>query len=77
MFDEAVDTYPFVFDSAPDQYKTQEMCDKVVSTQEMCDKTVNACLSALKFVSDSFFTTKSLQIVILPYSLTMICTLMI
>ena len=24
----AADTCPFVFDSVPDQYKTQEMCDK-------------------------------------------------
>ena len=44
----------FVFDSIPNQYETQEMCDKVVSedsfsivycpekykTQRMCDKAV-------------------------------------
>ena len=52
----------FVFDSVPDPYKTQEICDKVVSNepsmlkycldsykiQEMCNKAVDACLSALK-----------------------------
>ena len=51
----AVDTYPFVFDSVSDQYKTQEMCDDIVfhnpfmpkycfdryKTQEMCDKPVD------------------------------------
>ena len=31
MFVNAVDTCPFVFDFVPDQYKTQEMCDKVSS----------------------------------------------
>ena len=31
MLVKAVDTCPFVFDSVPDQYKSQEMCDKVVS----------------------------------------------
>ena len=29
MCDKAVDTFPFVSDSVPDQYVTQEMCDKV------------------------------------------------
>ena len=55
-----------VLDSVPDQYKTQEMCDKIVSedpfklkychnrykTQEMCNKAVDDFLPALKFVSD-------------------------
>ena len=55
-----------VFDSVPDQYRTQEICNKVVSkehfmlkyffdrhkTLEMCDKAVDACQSALKFVPD-------------------------
>ena len=53
----------FVFDSIPDWYKTQEMCDRVISedhfvivycpnkykTQRMWDKTVDDCLAALKF----------------------------
>ena len=30
MCDKAVDKYPFVFDFVPDQYKTQEMCYKIV-----------------------------------------------
>ena len=29
--DKAMDRYFFVFDSIPDQHKTQEMCDSVVS----------------------------------------------
>ena len=55
---------PFVFDSVPDQYKTREICDKVVSkdpfmlkyfldrpkTQEMCNNAVYAFLPTLKFV---------------------------
>ena len=31
MCNNAADECPFVFDSVPDQYKTHEMCDKVVS----------------------------------------------
>ena len=27
---QAVDTCAFVFDSVPDRYKTQEICDKVI-----------------------------------------------
>ena len=30
MYDKTVNIYIFVFDSIPDQYKTQEMCDRVV-----------------------------------------------
>ena len=51
----------FVFDSIPDQYKTQEICDIVVSlhpfligycpdkckTQRMCDEAGNYSLAAL------------------------------
>ena len=54
MRDKATDQCPFVFDSVPDQCKTREMCDKIVSddssmlkychdrykTQEMCNKVV-------------------------------------
>ena len=50
-----------LFDSIPDRYKTQEICDKVVSEkhfmlkyclgrhwiQEMCDKAADACVPAL------------------------------
>ena len=31
MCDKAVDTYLFVIASVPDQYKTQEICEEVVS----------------------------------------------
>ena len=31
MCGEAVDSYSFVCDSVPNQYKTQEMCERVVS----------------------------------------------
>ena len=31
IFVKAVDTWSFVFDSAPDQYNNQEMCDKGLS----------------------------------------------
>ena len=31
MCDKAVDKCPLVFDSVSDQYKTQEMCEKMVS----------------------------------------------
>ena len=55
-----------VFDSIPNQYKTQEMCDKVVSedpflivycpdkykTQRMCDEAVDDSLAALRLISD-------------------------
>ena len=30
MCDKSVDTCPFMFDSVPDQYKTQKMCYKAV-----------------------------------------------
>ena len=33
MYDKAVDTCPFVSDSVPDQYMTQEMGDKNVSKE--------------------------------------------
>ena len=64
-----------MFDSIPDQYNTQEMCDKAVSkevftlkycpdrykTQWMCKNAVDAYLSALKFVPEWLVTNKILQ----------------
>ena len=61
-----VDTCHFLFDSVPDWYKTQEICDKAFykdtclikycldrcNSQEMSDKPVDAFLSTLKFASD-------------------------
>ena len=40
-----------MFDSVPDQYKTQEMCDKIVDD----------LLPALKFVPDWFVTSKMIK----------------
>ena len=65
----------FVFDAVPDQYKTQEICDIVVSlypflivkcpdkykTQKMCDEDVDDCLAELKFILDCFATSKMLK----------------
>ena len=62
----------FVFDSAH-LYKTQEMCNKIVSedpfmlkychdrykTQGMCNKSVDDFLPAFKFVPDWFVTSKT------------------
>ena len=31
MYDKAIDKFPFVLDSVPDQYKIQEMRDKILS----------------------------------------------
>ena len=70
-----IDVYFFVFDSIPDQYKTQEICDIVISlypflivycpdknkTQKMCDEAVDDCLAALKLILDWFFTSKMLE----------------
>ena len=53
-----------IIDSIPDQYKTQEMCDRVVSedlfltvycpdkyiTQKICHKAVDESLATLKLV---------------------------
>ena len=61
----------FVCDSFPDQYKTQEMCDKAVSedpfslgycpdkyiTQKMCDEAVANFLATLKPIYNWFVTS--------------------
>ena len=58
-----------------DPYKTQEMCDSVVSgdpfmlvyylnkykTQRMCDENVDDCLTVLKFILDWFATSEMLE----------------
>ena len=65
----------FVFDSVLDQYKTQEMSDRVFSentflilyccdrykTQRMCDEAADDFLLALKFIPDWFFTSKVIK----------------
>ena len=64
MCDKTANTCFSVFDFVPNQYKTEEMCDRVISkfpfmlkychdrykTQEMCDEAVDDCLS-IKFCS--------------------------
>ena len=65
----------FVFDSIPDQYKTEEMCIRVVSedpflivycpdkykSQKMCDKAVDDSLAELKPTPDWFVTSKMIR----------------
>ena len=65
----------FVFVSISDWYKTQEICDRVVSedpflivycpnrynTQRMCDEAIDDCLAALKFIPDWFVASKILK----------------
>ena len=65
----------FMINSILDQYKTQEMCDKIISedpfnliyfyyrykTQGMCNKAVDDFLPALKFVPDWFVTSKFIK----------------
>ena len=67
----ADDTCPFVFASVNDWYKTQEMCDKIVSgdtfmlkyfldrykTQGMCNKAADTFLPTLKFILDWYVTS--------------------
>ena len=62
----------FVFDSIPDQYKTEEMFDRIVFedpfliaycpdkyiTQKMCDEAVDDSLAALKLIPDWFVISK-------------------
>ena len=65
----------FVFDFISDRYKTQEMCDRVVSedpfliiywpgeyeTQRMCDEAVDDSLAPLKRIFNWFVTTKMIK----------------
>ena len=58
------------------QYKTQQMCDRIISddpfwiryvpdqytTQQMCDKAADDCLAVLKLVPDWFVTSKMIEI---------------
>ena len=86
MFDIAVDTCPFVSDSVPDWYQTQEMCDEIVfedlftlkhcldryKTQEMCNKAINTFLLTLKFVPDWFVASKMIKKLLIIYPLMII-----
>ena len=75
MFDKADDRCFLVFDSIPNQHKTQEMCNSIIcedpfsiryvpdrcKTHQMCDKAVDDCLATLKFVPDWFVTNKMIK----------------
>ena len=76
----AVATCPFVFISVPDQYKAQEICDKVVSEDpftlkccldryksQLCDKAVDDFPPVLKFVPDWLDASKILIKFIMLY----------
>ena len=66
---------PFVSNFVPGQFKTQKICDTVVSkepfmlkccpdkckTQWICDKAVDFYLITLKFIADWFVTNKMLE----------------
>ena len=63
------------FDSIPNWYKTQKMCERNVSedpfilfycpdryrTQRVCDEAVDDCQAVLKFIPDWFVTSKMLE----------------
>ena len=65
----------FVFDFISDRYKTQEMCDRVVSedpfliiywpgeykTQRMCEEAVDDSLATLKRIFNWSVTTKMIK----------------
>ena len=85
MCDTRVNTFVFVFHSVHDLYKTQEICDRVVSeesfmiiycpyrykTQNMCNKAAADCLKALKLIPDWFVTSKMLHSPMMTYSFLM------
>ena len=70
-----VDTYPCVFESVHDGYKTREMSDEVVSnnpfmlkycldryeTKKMRDKAVHDCLPTFKFVHGWFVASRMFE----------------
>ena len=74
MCDKAFCFLPLIYIN--DRYKTQEMCDRIISddsfslryvphqykTQQMCDKALDHCLAALKFVPDWSVTSKMIKI---------------
>ena len=74
MCEKAVNIYDSIIKFVPDCYKTQKMWDKVIcegpfmlvnnpdryKTQGTCDKVVDDCSAALRFIPDSFVTSKML-----------------
>ena len=73
--DKAICNYVHTSEFVPNCYKTQQMCERVVSknrfmliqcpnrykTQKMRDKAVDNYLAALKFIPDWFVTRKRLE----------------
>ena len=74
----------FVFESIPNQHKTQETCDSVVSknpftvvyylcpyrykTQKMYDKAVDDFLAALKFIPEWYVTSNMIKKLLALYA---------
>ena len=70
LFKHAVKILPFVIKYVPDQYNTQEICDKAVDkyahalefvpdcikTQKMSNKAANTYFSTVQFVPESYRT---------------------
>ena len=79
----------FIFDSVPNQYKTQEMCDKAVDnypstkkyvpdrykTQEISDKAVDDNPDALEFVPDRYKTREMCDKAVDNYSIALELTI--
>ena len=75
IIDIIVYTFPSIFKSSSDKYKSREMCHKVFpedlfmlkycpdryKTQKICDIAIGACLLALKVVPDWFVMNKMLE----------------
>ena len=71
MCDKAVNRYYFVFDSIPDRYKIQEMCDedpffKVYCPdkcvlQKLCYEAIDESIATLKLIPDWFVTSKMIK----------------
>ena len=67
--------HAFVFDSIPGQYKSQEICDIVVSlypflieccpdkyiTQNMCEEFIDDSVAAMKLIPDWLVTSKMIK----------------
>ena len=75
MYDKAVNRLFLVFDSISNQYKTQSMCNSIMSNdhfsmryvpdqykiQPVCDIAVDDCLAALKFVAEWLVKSKMIK----------------
>ena len=71
-----INLFFFAFFFIPDQYKTQKICNSIISddpfsiiyipdrykTQQLSNKAVDNCLTALKFVPNWFVTSKMIKI---------------